>query len=273
MSFIDTFAAKGCLTLPGLFDPALIAAAHREYERQLETYTSGLPEHLKVGERRVQWPIQLSGPLLDPALFANPLLLGILTRLLGPDMLIDNFTCVTAFPGAAQAHFHADHPNLFPADGGPADPPFAITAVVPLIHLTPETGTTEIFPGSHHAELGHDGKPLKKFDSELPFVEAGGCFLMDNRLWHRGMPNISDRARPVLYIVYARYWFTDILNFRSHCRINLSLDDARALPVAQRRLFRRLAAKGAYDINECDLVPPGDASDGQAADQAKEDFE
>lgn len=157
-------------------------------------------------------------------------------------------------------------PNLFPADSGSVDPPFAITAVVPLIDLTPETGTTEIFPGSHRAELGDDGKPLGLSDSERPFLQAGGCFLMDYRLWHRGMPNISDRVRPVLYIVYARHWFTDMLNFRSHSRINLRLEDARALPLAQRGLFRRLAAKGAYDINECELVGPGEDSDSPAID-------
>ena len=46
-----------------------------------------LNTYYQVGEQRVQLPIKLLGPFLDPALYANPLLLGILSGLLGPDIL------------------------------------------------------------------------------------------------------------------------------------------------------------------------------------------
>lgn len=43
--------------------------------------------------------------------------------------------------------------------------------VVPLADLTPDTGTTRLFPGSH---IG-----LKTDAFELPYLKRGDCFLMD----------------------------------------------------------------------------------------------
>jgi hypothetical protein len=53
---------------------------------------------------------------------------------------------------------------------------------------------------------------------------------MDYRLWHQGAANRSNRPRPVLYIIYTRSWFTDLVNFRKHARLRLSKEDALAMP-------------------------------------------
>jgi hypothetical protein len=37
---------------------------------------------------------------------------------------------------------------------------------------------------------------------------------MDYRLSHWGTPNVGTRARPILYLVYTRPWFTDARNFQ-----------------------------------------------------------
>ena len=250
MPLVETFAAKGFATAAQMFDPVLIGEAHDEYMRQYgDLNADDLTAHYQVGERRVQLPIQLRGPLLDPALYANPLLLGILSGLLGRDILIDNFTCVTALAGAPSQHFHRDHPDPLPLIGpGVVAPPFAVTVAIPLVDLTPATGTTELYPGSHAAGLSADGKPRQTFEPERPYLNRGGCILMDYRLWHRGLANSSQQARPVLYIVYARHWFTDNINFNRDCRINLRIEDAATIPPTARRLFRRLAVKGAFDM-------------------------
>ena len=252
---VKKFADDGCLTFTRLVAPVSIEAARAEYERQWEMLA--VPgEHEQpgknVGNGRRMLPIQLENALLDPLIFANPLVAMILHEALGPDYLIDNVTCVTALPGAEAQHLHADHPDLF------AEMPetraqtgcYAATLAIPLIDLSSETGTTELHPGSH---LSRD-----QARRERPYVQAGGGYLIDYRLQHRGLANVSAKQRPILYIVYARPWFTDTVNFRRWPKINISAAALDGLRPADRRLFRRLAAKGALDRTEDELMAGGD---------------
>lgn len=251
----ELFRKNGYLPIKRLFDPALIDALHAEFERQfgeLGTLEGRSGSFKNVGNRRLMLPVKLEGPFLDPALYANPHLAALLGALLGPDYLIDNFTCVIALPGAGAQRLHADHPDLFPerADLRERLDPYSITLAIPLVDLDPATGTTLVFPGSHRGPP--DDSPA------LPYLARGGCFLMDYRLKHHGTENGSPAARPIVYIVYARSWFTDAANFRRWPRINVDLAGLASIPEAQRPLFRRLAAKGAFDRTEAELLGPPD---------------
>ena len=42
--------------------------------------------------------------------------------------------------------------------------------------------------------------------------QRGDVILMDYRTLHTGLPNRGTRARPILYMVYARPWFFDDVN-------------------------------------------------------------
>jgi ectoine hydroxylase-related dioxygenase (phytanoyl-CoA dioxygenase family) len=249
----EIFRDKGYLPIKRIFDPALIADLHAEYERQFGELSAleGRSSVFKnVGERRLMLPVKLIGPFLDPALYANRHLTALLGALLGGDFLIDNFTCVSALAGAGDQRLHADHPDLFPENAGLRERlgPYSITVAVPLVDLTPQTGTTCVFPGSHVAPRG---------EPALPYVARGGCFLMDYRLRHHGTANASPGQRPIVYIVYSRPWFTDAANFKRWPRINIAADDLASIPEAHRPLFRRLAVKGAVDRTEAELLGPG----------------
>ena len=257
----DRLASDGCLVFDKLFDPALIDRAHDEYERQYGAFDEDeLPLHMNVGDRRLHLPIALTGALLDPVLYANPLLMMALGTVFGEPYLIDNATVVTALPGAQPQRFHRDHPALFDEQAGLAVtlPPYAITVAIPLIDLDLATGTTELYPGSMALRLDDAGGFPEFGKATLPYVKRGGCFLMDYRLWHRGLANASDRSRPILYLIYTREWFTDVRNFKKHARLLVSREDAEAIPVEHRPLFRRLAGKGLLDvtIKELKAEPP-----------------
>lgn len=256
MSFVEQFRETGCLTLTRLFDPELIEAIGEQVMGQFSGPLDQLPPHLNVGHRRAQLPVTLEGRLLDQTLYAHPLLLRMLSALIGGDMVIDNITCVVAFPGAEDQDFHRDHPDLFPEwpTTSASIPPFSITVAIPLVDLTPETGTTKLYPGSALLSQDEAQRTLPTAPAELPYIERGGCFLMDYRLWHQGTANRSANPRPVLYLVYARPWFTDIANFRKHARIMLARDDVARIAEEHRTLFRRLAAKGGFDQTERELL-------------------
>lgn len=252
--FPETFAERGCLVVEQLFDPALIDCVRDEYRRQYDSLDpANLPLHMNVGDKRLHLPMQLRGPLLETSLYANPILMGIIASLFRSPFLIDSVTCVTALPGADDQRYHRDHSLLFAEQCGLAAalPAYAVTVAIPLIDLDPMTGTTKLFPGSMAAEDANDARLLMAGEV-CPFVRRGGCFLMDYRLWHGGMRNRSECDRPILYIVYAREWFTDVVNFAIHSRMTMDLADAGQIPAEHRPMFRRLAAKGLHDtsINE-----------------------
>ena len=231
------FESQGYLVIDRMFDPALIDAVREEYGRQFGDLSEDrLPPHLNVGDRRVQLPIMLLGPLLDPMLSAHPLLMQMLGSLLGRDFLIDNATVVVALPGAGDQNLHRDHHELFPgaAESGEGLSPYAITVSIPLVDLTSETGSTKLFAGSHRAKA-----PEGLGKGETPYLARGGSYLMDYRLWHHGTANRSPDPRPILYLVYSRPWFTDMLNFEDVPRLQVVQDDLMAMQSAQRKLFRR----------------------------------
>jgi ectoine hydroxylase-related dioxygenase (phytanoyl-CoA dioxygenase family) len=124
--------------------------------------------------------------------------------------------------------------------------PYALNVAIPLVDLTPETGTTKLFPGSHNRSWSED-------QFELPYIARGGCYLVDYRLSHQGTENRGAAERPIVYLVYARPWFTDIKNYGENVRINIAEHSLSAIPSEHRPLFRRLAAKGAFDRTVKDL--------------------
>jgi ectoine hydroxylase-related dioxygenase (phytanoyl-CoA dioxygenase family) len=212
---------------------------------------------MNVGAGRLHLPVTMRGPLLDPALYAHPILTALLGGILDAEFVIDNVSVVTALPGAPDQRYHRDHPSLFGLGRGfdTSLPCYAATLGVPLIDLDSDTGTTQLFPvsiGADGDEAGGNFGP-----GVLPLVKRGGCFLMDYRLWHRGLANRSDRPRPILYIVYARQWFTDVVNFKKHARLVIERQDFETIPIEYRPLFRRAAGKGLVDatIKELQAQP------------------
>jgi hypothetical protein len=261
--FAERFGSEGCLVIDRLFDPALIGRIHDEYARQYgEIDPANPPLHMKVGEGRLHLPVTLRGPFLDPALYAHPILSALLGSILDTRFLIDSISVVTSLPGAPDQRYHRDHPSLY-AQGfgfGATLPCFAVNVAIPLIDLDAETGTTQLFPGSSGADgdvTGGDFGP-----GMLPLVRRGGCFLVDYRLWHRGLANRSTRPRPILYIAYAREWFTDVVNYKKHARLVIDRQEFETIPIEHRPLFRRASAKGLIDatIKELQAQPEVDSA-------------
>ncbi len=152
--------------------------------------------------------------------------------LLGDELVLDSVGAVVALPGAAAQARHKDGDFIFPFPLAATLPAWAVTLVVPLVPLGPRNGPTALVPGSHRRD-GSDARD----QIDLPRTALGDGYLMDYRLSHWGMPNASEQARPILYLVYARPWFSDERNFRGLRK--LAVPDAEALAPEVRRLVRR----------------------------------
>ena len=95
----DMFIEHGCLALEAAFPPTLLARCLAHHQAGLACEPGAWPE---VGEGRTMLPLRVGGPFNAPELYAQPLLMRLLDRLLGPDFLIGSMTMVVARPGATR---------------------------------------------------------------------------------------------------------------------------------------------------------------------------
>jgi hypothetical protein len=135
-------------------------------------------------------------------------------------------------PGSADQPFHQDGLPLFPV-GNETLPPYAINVFVPLQDTTIELGPTEFILHSHRLpptalssvlEASSTASLSSSSASSLsvvaPLPQRGDLLFYDYRVCHRGTSNLctgnddnDQHLRSVLYLLYARPWFREHVNF------------------------------------------------------------
>jgi hypothetical protein len=242
------FGAHGCLLLRGVFPVPAIDTLHQDYVARygaidqrgmLALGLRPVPNPIRPsGQGRFEITLRMSGAFLRPDVFANPLLRNVLAPLLGADMQLNSFVVVVSYPGAPMQEIHRDHGHLFVNEPavGPNLPVYAINCVVPLIDVDMTIGPTGVWPGSHRWPA-----PIKANPDEVVAcpLRRGDCMLLDYRTLHTGLPNQSARVRPILYMVYARGWFTDEATHFGVNSPDLSLEDYRSLPESTHGMLYR----------------------------------
>lgn len=111
------------------------------------------------------------------------------------------------------------------ADFEHPDHPFAHVINVPLITMTPENGSTEVWLGTHQDTNLHvqDGKHGERASGRIkldelekrrairppcqPVVPKGSIIIRDLRLWHAGVGNRTDAVRVMLAMSMATFRF------------------------------------------------------------------
>ena len=102
--------------------------------------------------------------------------------------------------------------------------PFALVINIPLVTMTPENGSTELWLGTHTADVAaQEGKHGERASGRIkehvlaerrdvrgpsqPDVKKGSIVLRDLRLWHAGMPNMSEEVRVMLAMIHFAPWY------------------------------------------------------------------
>lgn len=103
--------------------------------------------------------------------------------------------------------------------------PFALVVNVPLITITPENGSTEVWLGTHtrsglNVQEGRHGDRAsgriiadqlasrRKMRPPIqPVVPKGSIIIRDLRLWHCGKPNIEGTTRVLLAMIHFAPWY------------------------------------------------------------------
>ncbi|KAL7783808.1 hypothetical protein V8C37DRAFT_396805 [Trichoderma ceciliae] len=180
-------------------------------------------------------------PLLEALLFrdvwANHAVIAILAAILGPNPVMhyaQGNTALKAGPEARQP-VHSDIEFSHPAF------PFSFVVNIPLVDMTVENGAMEVWLGTHATSIRDqvlktnqvEGLPVRAILPALlqsrcgisPPVRAcvpkGSIIIRDLRLWHAGMPNLTENPRVMLAFVWQAAWWKG----RGVVRLPLALRD------------------------------------------------
>ncbi len=202
--------------------------AYKHIESLRERMLSDVADILALDDVPFQFNdghLQQDPPPFPPYLFrdvlVNDFVVQITRAALGEGVKNTMYSGNTCLPNETQRPLHVDHGQLWPGLKT-ATPAFSIVTNIPVVDMTPENGSTEIWPGTHlDTTRSHDDKNIKiapedeerrraEVEPLQPNVPAGGVIIRDMRLWHRGMPNHTDTPRPMIAMVhFVRWWHTN----------------------------------------------------------------
>lgn len=135
---------------------------------------------------------------------------ALVAQVLGGDYR-DSVGALPSNAKSAPGGWHRDIYSLFENEEIDVSlPPFYMTMLVPLVELSAENGATEFILGSHRMTLAQArAKTGQRPATLLAAAKPRSLILFDGRIIHRGGPNTTQEARPVLYLTYTKRWYND----------------------------------------------------------------
>lgn len=181
----------------------------------------------------------MTGQFFDKEIFLNPLAIQVTSSVLGPRPRLSFMSGNSALPPTPDSPPQSQ-PTHSDADFMHPGSPFALVVNVPLIEMTPENGSTEVWLGTHvfgkEAQEGEHGERASGRIKEdflarqreirppsQPVVKKGSLIVRDLRLWHGGMPNFSKDVRVMLAMIHFAPWYRNAMeiNFAEELRPEL----------------------------------------------------
>ncbi|KAJ1463332.1 hypothetical protein M885DRAFT_557048 [Pelagophyceae sp. CCMP2097] len=135
----------------------------------------------------------------------------LMRRALGCDAECFLENTIVALPGADEQRVHVDAGHLYDPRTHGVLPAHHFSCFVALVEQSSKTGTTAFALKSHKTHAGGHESATLGYAMPNKFVDAilprGACIIFDSRLYHRGRANVSDAARPIYGLMWARPWF------------------------------------------------------------------
>ena len=263
---------SGFVIFEKVLEEAHVRRLHSVFMEIFERYVSEVGDN-RGKQRQGGVPLPIEGEFADPALISNAMVIDLIERLLGPELVCSYFASDTPLPGSEYQPVHRDGKDLFP--GVPVTvPPYMYELNIALVDFREDNGPIEIWPRTHlvsdfplleqkrdelragngqmtvTTESGRPvsvlasaqrGTDVQQFADGLPglrvLMPAGSFLVRDPRMWHRGTPNHSSAPRPMLSLAYGRSWY----RFNA---ITLRRDVYDAWPLPTRELFRLACIDG-----------------------------
>jgi hypothetical protein len=210
---LEAYARDGFLMTPGLFDPTEMAAI-TAWTDEVEAYPEVPGCYMIYGETSLAAPGRRLISRIESfypyhvgfrALFDGEKLRGRVGQLLGEPAVLFKDKINFKMPGGDGFKPHQDQQA-----GWSTYASLFVTALVSIDEATVENGCLELAAGHHRRGLiGQEWAPLTEHEmAGMSFVaypsKPGDVAFFDSYVPHRSGPNLTDRARRVLYVTYNR---------------------------------------------------------------------
>lgn len=173
-------------------------------------------------------------PALDPVfidLSRHEQALGATRDLLGPGVLLSNFTANIALPGSGSMNIHSDQALVVP---GPWLAPWTANIIWCLDDVHDANGATRYLPGSHRF-TSKEEVPADALERSIAFEAPAGSFiLMEGRMWHTsGANRTADERRRMMFAYYS----CDFIRQQANWAFTLPPEIIEGMDEATRKLF------------------------------------
>jgi ectoine hydroxylase-related dioxygenase (phytanoyl-CoA dioxygenase family) len=228
-----TLEEDGICILRDVIDVALVerwADAFDALVRERRARPGGLAPR---GPGRFYVTLPWCAPFSDPAVWANPAILGVLDRALAQEHVMVQLAADTPVRGSARQEIHRDYRPLFTDDV--VTPLYALAVNFPLCDVGDDNGPLEMARGTHRmprdralAAIAAGQVAMERFP-----MRRGDVAIRTPLALHRGTPNVTDRPRPMIVLGWVMHWLhTPKVDLR------IARRDWETLPESQRRLLR-----------------------------------
>lgn len=204
--FAEDLRRDGICVIRGLFDQKLIAewadafdALYQERQQQV----GGLAPR---GQARWYVTLPWIAPFANPAVFANPVILGVLDRVFFQEYKLVQLAADIPLQGSEYQEIHRDFRPLF--SDQIVTPLYALAVNFPLVEVTAENGPFEMARGTH--VMPREEGLVKIRAGEIPmeqfYMQLGDVMIRSPLALHRGTPNQTPHPRPMIVLGYVMHW-------------------------------------------------------------------
>lgn len=164
-------------------------------------------------------------PYLFRDVLVNDVVISVTKEVLGNGLKCGFYSGNTARKSEARQPVHADEGQLWP-NLTHVPPPHSLVVNLPLVDMSAENGSTEMWPGTHldpsvtmssgTIEVSEEALAARRAicPPVQPNVKAGSVVIRDIRMWHAGMPNHVEQPRPMMAMIHTvSWWPTGTLKF------------------------------------------------------------
>lgn len=205
--------------------------------RRMDSDTKELQDYCASigGNPRARGHLQQGPPPLCDFVFRdivmNPFVVSVCVKLLGESPTLTFYNGNTNCPRSGTQHLHMDSAHRT-QDPDPVEQTWSIVVNIPPGPMDTSNGAIELWPGSHLVRTPDGSRAIsseqmaqrkKSYPPIQPCTEPGDVLIRDIRLWHRGVPNRSNRPRHMIALVLV-VGSSDVrgrLRFQKGCELEL----------------------------------------------------
>ena len=228
----DTFSQFGLVLVPDIFPKDIMergyAQAMEAFQEIMDVYEKksiekkvgtkwGYKEIVMRSQGRFEMNYKMNeGVFAQLNVESNSWFKEFFDKAIGPDWTLRRQSLLVSFPGAEGMQWHTDGDHVSKSRHLPAH---YVNVFIALRDISLEQGPTELRPASHFltrnlGKLMFLAKIKKRLHNPVtPVAAQGDAVIFDYRTLHRGTPNVSDRPRAQLELVFSSERYLDLLNF------------------------------------------------------------